>query len=1017
MLDSRLVTELAEAVADGRTPDWASAESSASDAVERGVIAELRALQGIHGLMMTCTVQRTGDDARTVLGPGDTWGGLEIRAHVGRGRFGDVYRAWDPALDREVALKLIVHGDHEDAVETRVVAEGRLMARVRHPNVVTILGAQRIAGVSGLWMEFVEGRTLAAEVGERGPFDADELVQVGAELARALDAVHRAGLVHRDVKAQNVLREAGGRVVLGDFGTGLELDEPDEARGGLAGTPAYLAPEIFARAPATPQSDLYSLGALLFHLATGQHAVPGRSLRDLRDAHARGTRQSMEALRPDLPGPIRQAIDRALDPDPERRFESGAAMAAALEACAVSSRPEPRRGGVAVAAAVLTAFVGLGVYALARPDSLEVVAPPTIQQAQRVVLVTAVENRTGEPLLDGTLEFALARELAGSAAFGVASHSRVQETLALMRRPADTPLDPSVARELALRDGEIVALVTGRVEKVGDAYALGLEARAPADGTLLASVVSPPVRNGAILETVGRLALDLRGQLGTSVRLPDPPSPRLPRVTTSSLRALQLYTEARRLENDEGLLLGREPEAEHLLRVAITEDPEFAAAHLRLGIVVRLEAERRGESRLEEALAHTERAIALSPILTPIERLKNEGQRHFIKFLMRFPEPENSVHARALIANCEALLQLDPDDPDTLIACVIVSDLTGTPNPRVTTRLAELRPASALWQLAAARAILAAEPADVARARPFIQRAARLAPHAAQAHHVARARQFEAHEAWVSGLPGQAFRVAEQLRSEMQTLPADARARFAESLWPLYVDLGQLDRAEQVLSEITTWPNRRNAQVIVATFREDRTALRAVLQRSFPKTEEAGGVASAYLEAGMVDESRRLIQAQRQLAAQGREPQTRAPGFSQYLVMLEGNLALLEERPHDAVVLFQRFLDNHGSRQRGSRDRRVRRLLADALAATGDLGGAVAVLESASDRPLATMGWPLNGQAEWLQIRERLAALYRRLGRDREAEAVEHELRTLLALADENHPIKRRLTAAIAATR
>ena len=116
----------------------------------------------------------------------------------------------------------------------------------------------------------------------------------------------------------------------------------------------------------------------------------------------------------------------------------------------------------------------------------------------------------------------------------------------------------------------------------------------------------------------------------------------------------------------------------------------------------------------------------------------------------------------------------------------------------------------------------------------------------------------------------------------------------------------------------------------------------------------------------MVDESRRLIQAQRQLAAQGREPQTRAPGFSQYLVMLDGNLALLEGRPHDAVVQFQRFLDNHGSRQRGSRDQRVKRLLADALAATGDLGGAVAVLESASDRPLATMGWPLNGQAEWL---------------------------------------------------
>ncbi len=100
--------------------------------------------------------------------------------------------------------------------------------------------------------------------------------------------------------------------MLGDFGTGLELDEPDEARGGLAGTPAYLAPEIYARKPATRQSDLYSLGALLFHLATEQHAVPGRSINELRAAHARGTRQSIHALRPELPEPLRKTIDCAL---------------------------------------------------------------------------------------------------------------------------------------------------------------------------------------------------------------------------------------------------------------------------------------------------------------------------------------------------------------------------------------------------------------------------------------------------------------------------------------------------------------------------------------------------------------------------------------------------------------------------------------------------------------------------------------------------------------------------------
>ena len=364
MLESARIIDLAEAVADGRLPDWSAAESGTADAVERGVIAKLRAVHAIHGLMTTWTA-RSGDAARrVVLAPGDTWGGLEIRAHIGRGKFGDVYRAWDPALDRDVALKLIRHGDGADIPESRVVFEGRLMARVRHPNVVTIHGAQRIDGVSGLWMELVGGRTLAAELAERGPFDANELMRVGAELARALDAVHRAGLVHRDVKAQNVLREASGRILLGDFGTGLELDEPDEDRGGLAGTPAYLAPEIFARQPATPQSDLYSLGALLFHLATGQHVVPGRSLRELRDAHALGARRSIDTLRPDLPEALRRAIARALDPAAARRFESGAAMASAFEHSAAPSGAMKRGTRMGAMAAVLALAVGAALYAL-----------------------------------------------------------------------------------------------------------------------------------------------------------------------------------------------------------------------------------------------------------------------------------------------------------------------------------------------------------------------------------------------------------------------------------------------------------------------------------------------------------------------------------------------------------------------------------------------------------------------------------------------------------------------------
>lgn len=361
MAHSTRVSDLAEAVADGRTPDWIAAEALTDDPVERAVITKLRALQSIHGLM-TASAMRPGDDSgRTPLHPGDRWGALEVRAHVGRGRFGDVYRAWDPALEREVALKLVRHTDREGAAEARVVDEGRLMARVRHPNVLAIHGAQRIDGVSGLWMEFVEGQTLARELASHGPFSAERLAHVGVEVAQALAAVHRAGLVHRDVTAHNVLREESGRIVLGDFGTGLDLEASAEDRCGLAGTPAYLAPEVFDGSAASPRSDVYSLGVLLFHLATAGYPVPGASLRDLRDAHSRAERLSLTARRPDLPPALVAAIERSLAADPARRFTGAQCMADTL-AAVTRGQSSPVRAGrrIAIAAALAIALAGLG---------------------------------------------------------------------------------------------------------------------------------------------------------------------------------------------------------------------------------------------------------------------------------------------------------------------------------------------------------------------------------------------------------------------------------------------------------------------------------------------------------------------------------------------------------------------------------------------------------------------------------------------------------------------------------
>ena len=260
---------------------------------------------------------------------------------IGRGAFGVVYRAWDVRLDREVALKLLPARSSEDSDRgTAIIEEGRALARVRHPGVVTLYGAEVIDDHVGLWMELIKGRTLEELVTEGKRWTGREVAALGVELCRAVEAVHAAGLVHRDIKASNVMLQDDGRIVLMDFGTGSIL-----ADGGslpLAGTPLYLAPELFAGGAPSVASDVYSIGVLLYHLLTGSYPLRAPDVRGLRLAHERGDRRSVRDARPDLPVKLSTVIDRATNVDPTRRHPTAEAVAIELSAIA-----RPRRAGYA----------------------------------------------------------------------------------------------------------------------------------------------------------------------------------------------------------------------------------------------------------------------------------------------------------------------------------------------------------------------------------------------------------------------------------------------------------------------------------------------------------------------------------------------------------------------------------------------------------------------------------------------------------------------------------------------
>jgi len=322
---------LASAVAERAPIDWDQAEQSAADDSERSAV---KALRVVAKMTEVVAAPPSGTDLQL----NEKWGRLRVSEVIGEGSFGRVYRAWDTQLEREVALKLVKASGVSPAFDlARAIKEARLLARVRHPNVVSVFGADSHAGRFGLWMELIPGRTLGQVLKMHGPMSVSEAIPVGIDLCHALAAVHGAGLLHRDIKAQNVLREEGGRIVLMDFGTGHPIDGTRDAADSMAGTPLYLAPELFSGEKPSVRSDIYSLGVLLYHLVTVSYPVSGRSRSDVESAHLAARRQPLRDARPDLSPAFVEVVERALARAPEDRYRSAGEFGNALASVAGGS--------------------------------------------------------------------------------------------------------------------------------------------------------------------------------------------------------------------------------------------------------------------------------------------------------------------------------------------------------------------------------------------------------------------------------------------------------------------------------------------------------------------------------------------------------------------------------------------------------------------------------------------------------------------------------------------------------
>src|SRR6266508_224810 len=603
-------------------------------------------------------------------------------------------------------------------------------------------------------------------------------------------------------------------------------------------------------------------------------------------------------------------------------------------------------------------------------------------KARDWVLVTSFENRTGQPLLDGTLECALQRELSISRYVNVVPRERIGDTLRLMRKPLDTRVDAGVGREICFRDGDIRSLITGRIEKLGSKYLLSVEMVDPNQGASIASVAENAANEEQLLPATRRISDEVRAMLGEN-----PPSiqegrAKLLKVTTPSLRALQLYSRA-----DALIAQGNSAAAEELLKQAVAEDPEFASAYIHLAHAINNQ-----RRPVEEFRPHAETALRLSETTT-------ERERYFIRgsYYDLLGQREKAIAAY------EALLTLYPDHywGAGNLAALYRDHGLANEAVRIGVRLAELRPKDFEVNFEVALDLVRMKQ-DPARARPYARRARELiSPEIVKTSPfgVAWVELFPAFEYWLSGDTREALAEAERFAQKLDSTPLGEQEMAVLSLGGFFQTLGKLETAEKLQQRVSTPFFRFAALAMVSYFRGDRAGLEEHLRAALASREPMDTLIGVLLaRTGSLSEAERLI-----------SKQENARTYSGGCIEVErAELAFARGQTAEAVRQLK------AGRERAPFNSSNTfflgtETLATALSQQGDMEGAVRVLELASQQRTRAIFHFVSAGHSWMRTQLLLAKLYRRVGRQEDARRIAGELLKLLVYADPDHVLLREL--------